>query len=346
MIGSDIGVLLPCPDDAVIAVEPPGQGSGYWAGAPSAVAADGGVYLAYRLRRPVGSGRGYAVGIAFAADGVHFGDPLTVIAKEEVDTESLERPELVQLPAGGWRLYLSCATTGTKHWRVEATDAAHPAEFDVRRRGVVLPGDPRKRAVKDPVITYHGGRWHMWATIHPLADPDATDQMTTEYATSQDGLDWTWQGTALSGRPGEWDSRGTRVTAVRFAGAGPYPVIAYYDGRASAAENYEERTGVALGTDPAALIATSRPGAGPAVASPHHSGGLRYLDLVDLPDGRTRLYYEMAQPDGSHALVTEVRLPGPGRRVLTAASRSWPEPGRPGGRRACSPSGRGARSSR
>ena len=324
MIGSDNRVLLPRPDDAVTAVEPPGQGSGYWAGAPSAVAADGGVYLAYRLRRPVGSGRGYAVGIAFAADGVHFGDPLAVIAKEELDTDSLERPELVQLPEGGWRLYLSCATTGTKHWRVEATDAAHPAEFDVRRRVVVLPGDPRKRAVKDPVITWHGGRWHMWATIHPLADPDATDQMTTEYATSADGLDWTWQGTALCGRPGEWDGRGTRVTAVRFGGTGPYPVTAYYDGRASAAENYEERTGIAIGTDPAALLGTSRPGAGPAVGSPHHSGGLRYLDLVGLPDGQTRLYYEMTQPDGSHALVTEVRLPGPGRprRRASGGSRS------------------------
>ena len=77
--------------------------------------------------------------------------------------------------------------------------------------------------------------------------------------------------------------------------------------RASAAENYEERTGVAVGTDPAALIATSAPGAGPAVGSPWSGGGLRYLVLVDLPDGRARLYYELAQPDGSHALVTELR---------------------------------------
>jgi hypothetical protein len=159
--------------------------------------------------------------------------------------------------------------------------------------------------VKDPVIQRHDdGRWHMWATIHPLADPLETDQMTTEYATSQDGLDWIWQGTALSGRPGEWDSRGTRVAAVRFDGQS---VTAYYDGRASAAENYEERTGVAVGTDPVALIATSAPGAGPAASSPYRGGGLRYLDLVDLPGGRTRLYYEMTQPDGSHALVTELR---------------------------------------
>jgi len=300
-INSD--VLLPQPADAVVAIAPPGAGSGYWAGGPSAVAADDGIYLACRLRRPVGRGRGYAVTLAFARDGVHF-ETLAMISKDELNTESLERPELVRLPDGRWRLYLSCATTGTRHWRVEVTDAAHPAEFDVRRREVMLPGDVAKRAVKDPVIQHHDGKWHMWATIHPLADPLETDQMTTEYATSADGLDWTWHGTALSGRPGEWDSRGTRVSAVRF---GERSVLAYYDGRASADENYEERTGIATGGDPAALIAISPPGRGPAVSSPYGTGGLRYLDLVDLPDGRTRLYYEMAQSDGSHALVTELR---------------------------------------
>jgi hypothetical protein len=303
MISSYQNVILPCPGDAVIAITPPGAGHGYWAGGPSAVAADEGIYLAYRLRRPIGSGRGYAVALAFARDGVNF-ETLALITREEMDTESLERPELVLLPDGRWRLYLSCATTGTKHWRVEAADAAHPAEFDARRFDVILPGDVTKRAIKDPVIQRRGGMWHMWATIHPLADPLETDQMTTEYATSADGLDWTWLGTVLCGRPGAWDSRGTRVTAVRFAGES---VTAYYDGRASAAENYEERTGVATGSDPAALIAVSSPGAGPAVSSPYHGGGLRYLDLVDLPDGRTRLYYEMTQPDGSHALVTELR---------------------------------------
>src|ERR1700722_9379014 len=115
--GHDNDVLVPQPADAAIAIAPPAAGQGFWAGGPSAVAADDGFYLAYRLRRPIGSGRGYAVAIAYSADGVRFGDPIAMIAKEEMNTESLERPELVQLPDGGWRIFLSCATTGTKHWR-------------------------------------------------------------------------------------------------------------------------------------------------------------------------------------------------------------------------------------
>src|SRR5215472_15173283 len=183
------------PGHGVVAAEPPGTGPGYWAGAPCAVAGDGEVFLAYRLRRPIARGRGYAVALARSADGERF-DTLLTIGKEEMATESLERPALVRTPEGRWRLYLSCATTGTKHWRVEMTEAAHPAEFGIRERQTVLPGDA-KTGVKDPVIMHHRGLWHLWASCHPLIDPLQADQMTTEYATSTDGVSWTWHGTAL-----------------------------------------------------------------------------------------------------------------------------------------------------
>src|ERR1700676_4609200 len=99
MISSDNGTMLvPRPDNACIAITAPGSGFGFWAGGPSAVAADDGVYLAYRLRRPIGQGRGDAVAIAFARDGVNFGDPIAVVSSGEMDTDSLERPELVRLP--------------------------------------------------------------------------------------------------------------------------------------------------------------------------------------------------------------------------------------------------------
>jgi len=290
--------LLPRPDQSTVVIAPPGAGRGYWAGAPCAALGDDGIYLAYRLRRPIGAGRGYAIAVARSADGVHF-ETLTTIAREEVGAESLERPGLVRDRSGRWRLYLSCATPGTKHWRIELLEAASPAEFDVSRRAVVLPGDA-KTGVKDPVIRLNG-TWQLWACCHPLADPADADQMVTDYATSSDGLEWTWHGTALSGRPGYWDSRGTRVSAVWREGD---QVIAYYDGRATAAENYEERTGIAVGSEPESLAAL---GAHPAAESPHAGRGLRYLDILELPDGMRRIYYEMARPDGAHELRTELR---------------------------------------
>ena len=292
-------MLLPRPEESELAIAPPVAEPGYWAGAPSAVVGDDAIYLAYRMRRPVGRGRGYGVSVARSEDGVHF-EPMLTIGRELVGTESLERPSLVRTETGTWRLYLSCATPGTKHWRVELVEAAHPSEFDALDSQVVLPGDA-KTGVKDPVITHRGGLWRLWASCHPLADPDEADQMVTDYATSDDGRQWTWHGTALNGRPGHWDSRGTRVTAVMYAGD---TIVAYYDGRASAAENYEERTGIATGNEPIALTPI---GDAPSAESPYGGRGLRYLDILPLGDGGYRLYYEMTKPDGSHELRTELR---------------------------------------
>ncbi len=291
--------LTPLPDLSKVAIEPPGSEPGTWAGAPSAVADGGEIVLAYRLRRPIGQGRGYAIAVARSADGVQF-ETIGLITREQMDTESLERPALVRTTDGRWRLYLSCATWGTKHWRVELIEAAAPDAFDPGQRTVVLPGDSES-AVKDPVIVHHEGTWHLWASVHPLADPANTDRMTTDYATSSDGVAWTWHGHALTPRPGEWDARGVRVSAARF---NPDGVVAYYDGRASAAENYEERTGLASGASPDSLSAI---GSEPVAEAPDGMRGLRYLDIVDLGDGRQRLYYELTRLDGLHELRTELR---------------------------------------
>ena len=152
---SQLAGLAPSPELSVVAIEPPGSEPGTWAGAPSAVRDGDQIVLAYRLRRPIGHGRGYAVAIARSADGVHF-ETIQVITRDEMDTESLERPALVRTPAGAWRLYLSCATWGTKHWRVELLEAPAPDAFDPGQRVVVLPGDATT-AVKDPVILPRGG---------------------------------------------------------------------------------------------------------------------------------------------------------------------------------------------
>jgi hypothetical protein len=117
--------------------------------------------------------------------------------------------------------------------------------------------------------------------------------MNTAYATSQDGWRWERHGVALEGRRGAWDARGTRVTTVLPDGR------AAYDGRASAEENWFERTGLA---NPSGEPGRLRH----ADVEPVD---VRYLDVLPLPEGGFRIYYEARLPDESHELRTELVLP-------------------------------------
>ncbi|RZU51811.1 hypothetical protein EV385_3646 [Krasilnikovia cinnamomea] len=299
-----ISPALPLPrwTDAAVVIEPPSTEAGAWSGAPSALLADDGIYLAYRLRLPVDQGRGYANVVAHAADGVTF-RTIATVTKEKFGAESLERPALTRTADGRWRLYVSAATPGTKHWRVDLLEADTPADLDGATPRTVLPGDQHV-GVKDPVLLAADGGWHLWASCHPLESWNHADRMTTEYATSPDGVHWTWRGTALRGRPGQWDARGVRVSTVLPVGG---ELLAAYDGRASAEENWEERTGTARGRrvgDGTFGPLTAEPE--PPLGSPYPPHGLRYLSIVALPDGRHRLYYEATRADGAHELRTEL----------------------------------------
>jgi hypothetical protein len=286
--------------EAEVVLEPEDPRPGSWAGGPSALHVDGAFWLAYRLRRPIGDGRGFANVVARSDDGVHF-EPVMGVGKDAFGAESLERPALVRTPGGRWRLYVSCATPGTKHWRVDLLEADTVAGLATAGPRTVLPGSDAV-AVKDPVLRHDGTRWHLWASVHPLDDPDATDRMTTEHATSPDGVDWTWRGTALAGTPGSWDARGVRFATVVLDGDRTW---ALYDGRATAGENWEERTGLAVQDGDGSFTPAVD---GPLLQSPHAPWGLRYTDVVALPDGAARWYYEATRADGAHELRT-VLLP-------------------------------------
>jgi hypothetical protein len=287
---------LPSYDDVQVVVPAPGVGPGNWAGAASAVLVDGTFWLTYRVRRPLTEGRGVSVVVARSADGVTF-EEVAVVDREAFGCESFERPVLVPVPGVGWRLYLSCATPGSKHWWVDSLTAATPADLPGGERRVVLPGD-EAIAVKDPVVEATADGWRMWLCCHPLADAGHEDRMTTRLLTSADGLDWADRGEVLAGRPGQWDARGARVTTVLSAA----PLVVLYDGRADAASNWYETTGVARWDGDRLVADDTDP-----IASPYSDGAWRYASAVPLPGGRTRFYVEGARPDGAHDLVTLVR---------------------------------------
>jgi hypothetical protein len=262
----------------------PGRGPQQWAGAPGATLdADGSIVLTYRVR-----GDHDVNVIARSADGVAT-TTIGTIEPAQLGAQMVERAAIVRVRDGLWRMYVSCATPASKHWWVGVLEAAEPEGLAAAPVRPLFTGDGTF-GVKDPIVHHDGSGWRAWLCCHPLDIPGAEDRMTTAYATSPDGLAWTWHGTVLTGRPGEWDARGARVTSVLPDGR------ASYDGRATAEENWFERTGLAA---PSGTAMAAEP-EGPVV-------DVRYLDVLALPGGGTRIYYEARLPDESHELRTELK---------------------------------------
>jgi hypothetical protein len=258
--------------DADVAVEAPGRGPQQWAGAPSAALdVDGTVVLAYRVR----GDRDHNV-LARSPDGVHF----TTVATFEAEG-MVERPALVRVE-DGWRMYTSCSTPGTKHWWIGMLESSTVESLPESTHHEIFRGDATA-GVKDPVVRRTDAGWQAWICCHPLDIAGEEDRMTTAHSTSVDGVTWTPPRTVLTGRPGAWDARGARLTTFLPDGR------AAYDGRATAAENWFERTGF---TTP------------DLTPTPDEPLDFRYLDILRLPDGAHRAYYEARLPDETHELRT------------------------------------------
>ncbi|HET8787709.1 MAG TPA: hypothetical protein VFO47_03055 [Actinomycetes bacterium] len=278
---------LPGMGRAVVAVPAPGAGPGWWAGASSAAPdGEGGFVVGYRVRNGH-DGIDQTV-VARSSDGETF-TTVATLDQARFGAQWMERPAVVRTLEGRWRLYVCCGTPESKHWWIEALEAADPEGLAAAEARPVFPGDERT-AVKDPIVQLRDGRWHAWICCHPLDVPGAEDRMSSAYATSDDGWSWDWHGTVLSGRPDAWDARGARLTTVLSDGR------AAYDGRASAEENWFERTGLAA--------ATGRDGRFEQVEGPPVAD-VRYLDVLPLPGGGHRIWYEARLPDERHELRTE-----------------------------------------
>ena len=282
---------LPGSSPWALAAPAPGAGPQHWAGSSSAALDDDGSFVvAYRVRATANQYAATVVGRS--EDGTNL-ETVVTLDKDRFDAMSMERPALVRTENGRWRLYVCSATPNSKHWWIDVLEAEEPEGFAEAEPRTVFPGD-ELTAVKDPIVQRANGGWRAWICCHPLDTADEEDRMTTAYATSADGFEWEWHGTALSPRTGRWDARGARVSTVLPDGR------AAYDGRATKDENWFERTGLAgPGGDPRRLVQTND-------APVSH---VRYLDVLPLPGGGYRIWYEAPLPGESHELRTELIEP-------------------------------------
>ncbi len=251
----------------------PGAGFGCWAGAPSAALDDDGS-VAPRLpparRRATRGGGGDRARRAFA--------PVVSLGKERFGAESLERPALVRTD-DGWRLYVCCATPGTKHWWIDALDAPDVAGLAEAEPRTVLPGrrDDRRQG------SGRAARRRRLAGVDLL--PPA--RRAGGGGPHDDGV------RDEPGRP--------RVGVARHrAGAAPGRV-----GRPRRARDGRARGRHASTTTAGRPRRRTSASARGSSAREAPVADVRYLDVLALPGGGWRLFYEAPLPDGSHELRSE-----------------------------------------
>src|SRR5215218_9958707 len=112
---------LPGSAPATVVAPAPGRGPQFWTGAPgAALDADGAILLGYRVRN--GPDTIDETVVARSGDGEHY-ETVFSLGQDHFGAQWTERPALVRHD-GGWRMFVSLATPGTKLWWVGVVSAA------------------------------------------------------------------------------------------------------------------------------------------------------------------------------------------------------------------------------
>jgi hypothetical protein len=88
-------------EGAAVVVPAPDRGPGNWAGGASCVLVDGMFWMAYRLRRPLDSGRGADVVVAKSTDGVNF-KPVCEVGRDDLGAAPFGERNLVLAGDDQW----------------------------------------------------------------------------------------------------------------------------------------------------------------------------------------------------------------------------------------------------
>jgi hypothetical protein len=295
----------------IVIREPVGNEKGYWVGCPGAFwdESERAWYLTYRIRRPrgVAPDRGGEVRIARSADLRHWDDVLR-ITKDQYNSASIERSALHRGRDGVWRYFTSYVDPADGRWCTALMKAAKVEQLDPAKREVIFNAAPLGlEGVKDPWVIEVDGVYHLFLSIAlPTARTNAASHGTldifntgecvsaTGLAISRDLDKWDWQGVVLKPDATGWDKYCRRISSVARVGD---RWIAFYDGSASEAENYEERCALAVSTNLRDWRSVSP--SGPFITSPFASGSARYFD-AKFANGQWHLFYEFARKDGAH----------------------------------------------
>jgi hypothetical protein len=293
--------------------EPVGLENGYWAGAPGVFyeKEEGAWYLTYRIRRPRGipPDRGGEARIARSKD-LQSWDDLWSVTKDKFDSASIERCALWKGADGQWRYFASYVDPADGRWCVSVVMARDIERLDATTANPVFKAKPLGlEGIKDPWIFEHEGTFHMILSValptartseqsHSTLDIFNTGECVsaTGLAISRNLEQWAWQGIVFTPAGQGWDRYCRRINSIvpqqgRF--------FAFYDGSASHAENYEEKTGMAVSSDLRQWQSLTP--AGPRFTSAHVTGSLRYMD-AQITGGQALLFYEFARADGAHDL--------------------------------------------